>query len=363
MRGGESFDCSRRSTHQPEDPAARVAANSSTADALRIPPHWTVVGERRSLLTTTSPRLATLPAHAAINYLYALTEFACILGLRSVGLDPDIGWLHRDAMYRSAAALDVMEAARPTADGFALDLFRTRTFSRKEFVELATGHVRLVPSLARSLARAALPALEATVEPMIREVARILAASSPSPIRVRTRRASLEGGTVEARPDTKSSPKRVPSECRMRGVVLNDPERAICDECLPAYKAAKAERLREAGRDALARIGTSTEPDAVETRERRAAKARERMLEARRWERLNGSAFDVERYEREVMPIILSLTPSALARITGLSANHGTQVRQGVRRLHPMHWQALIDFNDLRQAASDRADHRRPRRR
>jgi hypothetical protein len=119
----------------------------------------------------------------------------------------------------------------------------------------------------------------------------------------------------------------------------------------PAYKAAKTERLREAGRQALTRINSSTDEDAVETRKRRAVTARERMLEARRWERLNGSGFDVDRYEREVMPIILSLTPSALARITGLSANHGTQVRQRVRRLHPMHWQALIDFEADRRSA------------
>ncbi len=67
----------------------------------------------------------------------------------------------------------------------------------------------------------------------------------------------------------------------------------------PDHKAAKAQRLRDAGREALIRINTSTEPDAVEKRNRRAARARERMLEARRWERLNGSEFDVDGYMRK----------------------------------------------------------------
>src|SRR2546422_9248546 len=101
-----------------------------------VPVHWSFVGTRRSALTTTSPRLATTPAQAVINYAAGLAEFACTIGLRAAGLDPDLGWLHRDAPYRAPAALDVQEAIRPVADAFVLDLIRIRTFSRREFGEL-----------------------------------------------------------------------------------------------------------------------------------------------------------------------------------------------------------------------------------
>src|SRR5207247_180266 len=117
------------------------------ADAGRVPDHWLVAGERRSAISVTSPRNATTPTQACVNYGYALAEFACKIALRASGLDPDIGWLHRDAPYRASAALDLLEVLRPQVDGFLLDLFRTRTFSAREFVERESGQVRLAPGL------------------------------------------------------------------------------------------------------------------------------------------------------------------------------------------------------------------------
>jgi len=70
-------------------------------------------------------------------------------------------------------------------------------------------------------------------------------------------------------------------------------------------------------------------------------KVKERMLQIREWERFNGNEHDWDRYEAEVIPIVRSLTPSGLARITRLSTHHWWQVRTGRKRLHPMHWDKL----------------------
>lgn len=72
------------------------------------------------------------------------------------------------------------------------------------------------------------------------------------------------------------------------------------------------------------------------------------MLQIREWERLHGNDHDWERYEAEVIPIVQSLTPSGLARITGLSSHHCWQVRTRRKRLHPMHWEKLLAFGESR---------------
>jgi CRISPR/Cas system-associated endonuclease Cas1 len=93
----------------------------SRADEGQVAEHWRAFGERQSPLAT-SPRKAVTPAGAMLNYLYALAEFECRLALLAVGLDPGLGWAHRDAPYRDSAALGVLEALRPEVDAHLLQL-------------------------------------------------------------------------------------------------------------------------------------------------------------------------------------------------------------------------------------------------
>src|SRR5207249_4672193 len=81
----------------------------------RVPEHWRRFGTRDSLLTG-SPRVATNPANAALNYLYAILESESRLAAVALGLDPGIGLLHVDTNARDSLALDLMEAARPSVD-------------------------------------------------------------------------------------------------------------------------------------------------------------------------------------------------------------------------------------------------------
>ncbi|MGH9322196.1 MAG: CRISPR-associated endonuclease Cas1, partial [Vicinamibacteria bacterium] len=96
-----------------------VRVRFARADETRIPKHWSVFTERQSPLST-SARKAVTPAGAMLNYLYALAESECRLALLAVGLDPGLGWAHRDAPYRDSAALDLLEPLRPLVDDYVM---------------------------------------------------------------------------------------------------------------------------------------------------------------------------------------------------------------------------------------------------
>jgi CRISPR associated protein Cas1 len=315
------------------------------SDLDKIPEHWKSVGARRSALTVTSPRLATTAGQAVFNFVYALAEFACTICLRSVGLDPDLGWLHRDAPYRASAALDIQEAIRPVADEFVLELIRSRTFSRREFGELPSGQVRLSSTLAQSVARAALPVLESEVQPVVEDVVKTLAESGGVAIRHRTRRASMKRGAVQPRPIRQSrTPRRIATACQVCGLILEDERRAICDGCLPIYAAERSATLATAGKAVLAAMRASTDDPArsAEARAQLAESSRRSLLAIRAWEREYGKSFDREKYEGRVLPAIRELTIPDLMAVTKLSQSYCWRVRKGTKNLHPMHWDAVM---------------------
>jgi hypothetical protein len=79
-----------------------------------------------------------------------------------------------------------------------------------------------------------------------------------------------------------------------------------------------------------------------EARAKQAAASRERMQEIRAWEREHGKGFDEERYAAEILPAIQAITVPALVARTGLSQHYCWQVRAAKKRLHPMHWNAVL---------------------
>jgi len=113
-----------------------------------VPVHWTSFTQRASLLTG-SPRVATDPICAVLNYLYAILEAECRIGLLAVGLDPGIGVLHTDQRSRDSLALDLMETTRPAVDSYVIDLLARRPFSLADVHETPSGQARLLPQLAK----------------------------------------------------------------------------------------------------------------------------------------------------------------------------------------------------------------------
>lgn len=80
--------------------------------------------------------------NALISFLYTLLAHDTAAALETVGLDPYVGFLHRDRPGRISLALDLMEEFRPVlADRFALTLINTRQISGDGFLQKENGAV------------------------------------------------------------------------------------------------------------------------------------------------------------------------------------------------------------------------------
>ncbi|MFN0095910.1 MAG: type I-C CRISPR-associated endonuclease Cas1c [Dehalococcoidia bacterium] len=83
-------------------------------------------------------------ANALLSFLYALLREECVAGLESVGLDPQVGYLHTLRPGRPALALDLMEEFRPlVADRLALTLINRRQLGGSSFEVLPHGGMQL----------------------------------------------------------------------------------------------------------------------------------------------------------------------------------------------------------------------------
>jgi CRISPR-associated protein Cas1 len=87
-------------------------------------------------------RPPTDPVNALLSFLYTLLRHDCESALESVGLDPAVGFLHRDRPGRASLALDLMEELRPyLADRLALSLINKRQVQPLGFTHNEAGAV------------------------------------------------------------------------------------------------------------------------------------------------------------------------------------------------------------------------------
>lgn len=106
-----------------------------------------------ALLTTNDPAIQMKgrnrrppldPVNALLSFLYALLNHDCRSALAACGLDPAVGFLHRDRPGRASLALDLMEEFRPVlADRTALALFNRKQLDGSDFLEQENGAVAL----------------------------------------------------------------------------------------------------------------------------------------------------------------------------------------------------------------------------
>lgn len=72
--------------------------------------------------------------NALLSFLYAMVGHDCRSALETVGLDPQVGFLHRDRPGRASLALDLMEEMRPVlADRVALSLINRQQLAASDF--------------------------------------------------------------------------------------------------------------------------------------------------------------------------------------------------------------------------------------
>jgi CRISPR-associated protein Cas1 len=80
--------------------------------------------------------------NSLLSFLYTLLAHDCCAALESVGLDPQVGFLHCERPGRPSLALDLMEELRPVlADRLAVSLINRRQIKPSGFRILESGGV------------------------------------------------------------------------------------------------------------------------------------------------------------------------------------------------------------------------------
>jgi CRISPR-associated protein Cas1 len=97
-------------------------------------------------------RPPTDPVNALLSFVYSLVTQECVSALQGVGLDPHVGFLHRDRPGRASLALDILEEFRASwADRFVLTLINRKQIQIHDFKSEASGAVRLTDDARKNL--------------------------------------------------------------------------------------------------------------------------------------------------------------------------------------------------------------------
>jgi CRISPR-associated endonuclease Cas1 len=339
--------------------AGTVHIRFTEGDRTRVPQHWHTFASRRSpIMRGRTPRVATTPINALLNYLYALAEIECRIALITLGLDPGLGVVHVDAKARDSLALDLLEVVRPEVDRYVIDLLARRFFTAGDFHEIRDGNCRLAPPLAHDLA-ATSQRWAQTVAPYAERVAHLLAESTSrrarsTPLTHANRQPARLDRTPRARrprSDTGQVAPLLPT-CRVCGVELAEKRRQLCPSCWPVTRAALAAERARRGRAVISagrRDGidpTNTEP----ARAARAASLSTRKHEELAWER---ASHDLDELDFDRLHERLVVVPlREIQQATGLSVSACSRIRSGQLTPHRRHWAALTSLIDRRTVVS-----------
>lgn len=90
--------------------------------------------------------------NALLSFFYTLLVHECRAALETVGLDPAVGFLHRDRPGRPSLALDLMEELRPyLGDRMVLSLINRKQICNNDFVTKENGAVYVTPDTRKIL--------------------------------------------------------------------------------------------------------------------------------------------------------------------------------------------------------------------
>lgn len=317
-------------------------------DEPRVPDHWKRFETRRSPLTG-NPRLAGTPINSMLNYLYGMLETEVRLATLTIGLDPGMGLLHNDQRSRDSFVFDVIEPLRPMIDEYLLDLLQRRVFKRTDFHETRQGVIRIMPELAAVFAEFG-PEMAKLVKPVVEQVAQRLAETDSKPFAIPTlltqSKRSEGREEIRQRPKSTSKPKPITTvqACLECGVILEDSNRRVCDDCLPEHTEKNNQKFSPAGRAKLQElrakgIDPSTSPEA---NAKRSESMTRRRKERELWEQQNPQAFvDPDWFKHELVPALESFTLGEIAEATGLSRQYCSFIRRGLKVPHPRHLESF----------------------
>lgn len=92
------------------------------------------------------------PANALLSFLYAILANDVRSALETVGLDPQVGFLHQIRSGRPSLALDIMEEFRAyLGDRIMLNLINLKQVTKKDFEIRESGEVHMLDSARKAL--------------------------------------------------------------------------------------------------------------------------------------------------------------------------------------------------------------------
>jgi CRISPR-associated endonuclease Cas1 len=310
-----------------------LPVNFPKNDLSRVPEHWRSFGTRVSALTG-SPRHATNPTNAILNYLYSVLESEARLAAAALGLDPGLGVLHVDTPARDSLACDLMEPVRSQVDAYLLDWITRQPLKREWFFEHRDGNCRLAGSFAVRLSETA-STWGRAVAPIAEWVAQQLWSTirkpdAPLPTRLtQNNKRTAKGGP------TQGFLAKVPSQlniCAGCGKTIGRASKQ-CSECSvktsteSLITAARLGRAIAHGQQAQARLKKTK---------------RRHDLARQSWSPSDQPSWLTENfYAKEIQPRLKGATLSQIAAGIGISIPYASGIRRGRRRPHPRHWPAL----------------------
>lgn len=307
-----------------------VAYTWANNDRQRIPEHWTKFATRGSLISRFGMN-ATDPINATLNYLYALGEIECRRACLILGLDPGLGFLHRDTPNRDSLALDLLETIRPDIDNHLLDLASTHIFQHRDFTETDNGRCRILPPLTHQLATT-MPQWAAAVAPWAEHIADTLADASPYNIRKRktlTRANNPRTPSPPIRPRQRAAPKALGNRCTDCGTTI-DPERTYCDNCWTP-------RFEQGRRRGVANSAAALQDPDV--RRARGEAVRDGKRDALEREAL--SYGHTMRTWEDLASQLPGLSLRSIMAIVGCDNGTASRIRNGKQTARPQHWTPL----------------------
>jgi CRISPR-associated protein Cas1 len=124
------------------DDEVRGFEGQAAAEYFRVFNHLIIEQKNDFIFTERNRRPPLDETNALLSFSYTLLAHDIRSALETVGLDPAVGFLHRDRPGRPGLALDIMEEFRPViADRLVLSLINRRQIGKKGFAKAANGAV------------------------------------------------------------------------------------------------------------------------------------------------------------------------------------------------------------------------------
>jgi len=120
----------------------RGLEGQAAAAYFRVFDHLIVDQKEDFIFTERNRRPPLDEVNALLSFMYTLLAHDVRSALETVGLDPAVGFLHRDRPGRPGLALDIMEEFRPViADRLVLSLINRRQLGKNGFIKASNGAV------------------------------------------------------------------------------------------------------------------------------------------------------------------------------------------------------------------------------